>query len=628
MTSEARATHLLSCALTYYEADLREVPLARTFESDSHALHTFLDVLMHEARESLQEPLAAAPDNPFLHPVDVDTEDPGIVHQESQIRRCSAATLPRIVYARPSQPTPDPAPPIGWNSSDQPPVAVDASREDAEAAARRDLQRAIKRAGTRASAVESSIQRARERTLARSNETAEDKKVRLANAKQAREQKREQQREQQSQQGGIVDAARPRPSPAPKPKPPPPSEDALVEPNVSDALTIAPLRKRRANAKDVQFYGPPLPHHRHLDALRLAHPHPSLHPALLRGEAVSTLALIQGPPGTGKTRELVRMLADGAIPTASRVYMCAPTNVGAANLYQRCVAEGLGDVAALALAPGRVPLGTAVLSNDPSRRIVCSTISARSGPVLSGHAFDVVMVDEAAQCMEAWVWGLLRSEVRRLVMAGDVHQLPACVSEGGAALGHARSLMQRLMDLDYPNVTRLTTQNRMCPEIMAFPNRTFYGGCLTMGPHAPTHGCMQVVCLEDGHEERRDTSYANRVEAEQAAKIAAKMAEDLGSSDVVIITPYAAQCCAVLAQKTNLPVHTIDSFQGRESDGVVVSCVRDGRDGIGFWADERRLTVALTRARRHLTVLVSQPHQWPAESAVAALVHNNGASFI
>ena len=43
---------------------------------------------------------------------------------------------------------------------------------------------------------------------------------------------------------------------------------------------------------------------------------------------------------------------------------------------------------------------------------------------------------------------------------------------------------------------------------------------------------------------------------------------------------------------------------------VVLSMVRDGRRGMGFWNDPRRLTVALTRARRRLVLFVS----WSAEA--------------
>ena len=289
-----------------------------------------------------------------------------------------------------------------------------------------------------------------------------------------------------------------------------------------------------------------------------------------------------------------------------RVLLCAPTNVGAANLYERCLWSGYGSECALALAPDRIPPGTAVQSNDPTRRIVCATISSRSGPVLDGQRFDNVLIDEAAQCMEAWIWTLLRSDVTFVAMAGDVHQLPAVVSDTGRTLRHDRSLMERLMTQHYDNVTSLTEQNRMCPEILALTNGRFYDGRLTCGPHAPPSGTVRIVDVQDGREMTEGTSYYNPREVEEVQKICRN-----APSKVTVLCPYVAQCRRILALGLGVAVHTIDSFQGREADTVVVSFVRDGTTGLGFWSDYRRFVVALTRARRELVIVVSRRSAWP-----------------
>ena len=53
-----------------------------------------------------------------------------------------------------------------------------------------------------------------------------------------------------------------------------------------------------------------------------------------------------------------------------------------------------------------------------------------------------------------------------------------------------------------------------------------------------------------------------------------------------------------------MEVDTIDAFQGREKDVVLVSLVRsNGDQALGFLEDLRRMNVALTRARRHLFVV-------------------------
>ena len=73
-----------------------------------------------------------------------------------------------------------------------------------------------------------------------------------------------------------------------------------------------------------------------------------------------------------------------------------------------------------------------------------------------------------------------------------------------------------------------------------------------------------------------------------------------------MITPYAAQARYIrsLNEFHGIEIDTVDGFQGREKEVVIISCVRCNRDGeIGFLGDTRRMNVALTRARRKLIVI-------------------------
>ena len=82
----------------------------------------------------------------------------------------------------------------------------------------------------------------------------------------------------------------------------------------------------------------------------------------------------------------------------------------------------------------------------------------------------------------------------------------------------------------------------------------------------------------------------------------------LGQDQIGILTPYSAQV-GLLRQllKTEYPdveIGTVDGFQGREKEAILLSLVRSNTQRqVGFLADDRRLNVAVTRARRHVCII-------------------------
>jgi len=92
--------------------------------------------------------------------------------------------------------------------------------------------------------------------------------------------------------------------------------------------------------------------------------------------------------------------------------------------------------------------------------------------------------------------------------------------------------------------------------------------------------------------------------------VVARVEELLGlglpATGIAVITPYSAQAARLreLLDQPGLEVDTIDAFQGREKDAVLLSLVRSNGEGqVGFLSELRRMNVALTRARRHLFVV-------------------------
>ena len=100
---------------------------------------------------------------------------------------------------------------------------------------------------------------------------------------------------------------------------------------------------------------------------------------------------------------------------------------------------------------------------------------------VAARKIDAVIVDEAAQCVEALSLIPLKFRAKRYVLVGDPKQLPATTfSKQADRLGFNRSLFERLESIGHP-VHFLDTQYRCHPDIAAFPSRRFYDGKLQNG---------------------------------------------------------------------------------------------------------------------------------------------------
>ncbi|KAG0563369.1 hypothetical protein KC19_8G025200 [Ceratodon purpureus] len=80
--------------------------------------------------------------------------------------------------------------------------------------------------------------------------------------------------------------------------------------------------------------------------------------------------------------------------------------------------------------------------------------------------------------------------------------------------------------------------------------------------------------------------------------------------DIGIITPYSAQVGLLrelrLEDKnlTDVEISTVDGFQGREKEAIIISMVRSNdTHEVGFLNDNRRMNVAVTRARRQSCIV-------------------------
>jgi DNA replication ATP-dependent helicase Dna2 len=241
-----------------------------------------------------------------------------------------------------------------------------------------------------------------------------------------------------------------------------------------------------------------------------------------------------------------------------------------------------------------------------SARIVAATAHRASTlPYLRTRAFEMSIVDEAGQLTEPLTLGLIL-RARRFVLIGDDRQLPPVVRTRGLA----HSMFERLKR-DSGSVTLLETQYRMHPEIMNVSNRLFYEGRLKAGikpadrtpPDGPDGQPVVFIPVESERDSRSNIGEA-RVVMELVRSLTGEHA--IRPESIGVISPFRAQVVLLrqMLAATGVTVDTVERFQGGERDIMILSFVRSR--GTGFVFDDRRLNVAITRARRKL-VLVAHP---------------------
>lgn len=277
--------------------------------------------------------------------------------------------------------------------------------------------------------------------------------------------------------------------------------------------------------------------------------------------------------------------------------------------------------------------------------------------------FDVVIIDEATQISEPMTLGTIALG-HRFVLVGDHRQLPPIVqnekatsaamsrsvlsfldektpdsefqfglletsnieetqSEKLGLSGLDKSLFERLVDQGLPYVM-LEEQYRMHRDVMAFSSRRFYEEKLIA--HASVADAQLAVNQSEQSEmiakiidpkhavvfvniEGQDEGRKNEAEAAAVIRTINALVQNTESSKTTIgvISPFRSQCHLIRTELANDPnldnreidVDTVERFQGSERDIIIVSWVKSRSPG-EFLADERRLNVTLTRARKKL----------------------------
>ncbi len=349
--------------------------------------------------------------------------------------------------------------------------------------------------------------------------------------------------------------------------------------------------------------------------VRLGHP-ARVAPAL---EARTVDALVAASDGAALAREL----GDRARDLRRRAY--GKRGAEARELWRECRGLERDARAALTEAEAHVVGGAPVL---------LATCTGADSRALADATFATVVIDEATQAPDPLAL-IAMARGARVILAGDPHQLPPTVIDVDAArAGLGTTWFERLART--AGAPMLVTQHRMHADIMRFPSTSKYGGALVAAPAVAGHSLDDVGVRPDperGHAlwlldtagkdwgdrqgglgaadgDHADRSTWNPEQAERTAReVRRLLARGVAAEDVAVIAAYDAQVrrlrtLLAAERAAGLEIATVDGFQGREKEAVVVDLVRSNPDGvIGFLADTRRMNVALTRARRFLLVV-------------------------
>ncbi len=299
------------------------------------------------------------------------------------------------------------------------------------------------------------------------------------------------------------------------------------------------------------------------------------------------------------------------------------------------------------------------------KRIIVATVSSIAGKpeLLQLKSFQWAIIDEASQILEPMLVGMLPN-FQRFVLVGDHRQLPAVVVQREdlsavqdsilhpIGLKNLRNslferLYQRCQQEDWHwAYAQLSHQGRMHQEIMDFPNRFFYDNTLKILPesvpsrvrqleHSPFKEEMseedferqlcqrRTLFFDTPIDESSSTAKTNQYEAERIGqlvvgyqKLYQKLGKTLHPESIGIITPYRAQIATIRAvlEKAQLKpetvtIDTVERYQGGARDVILISlCTNSPHQmetlsSLSMDGVDRKLNVALTRAREHLVIV-------------------------
>lgn len=368
--------------------------------------------------------------------------------------------------------------------------------------------------------------------------------------------------------------------------------------------------------------------------------------AIIKILTAKDYALILGMPGTGKTSTMVHAVRALLLRGAS-VLLTSYTNTAVDNLLIKLKAQGIDFIrigrhdAVHEEVREHCFSGTNIRSVEDIKirlsqvKVVAVTCLGINSPLLSGKKFDICIMDEAGQTTLPVSLGPLMF-ASTFVLVGDHYQLPPLVQSAEAREnGMGVSLFCRLSEAHPQAISPLQSQYRMCQNIMELSNALIYGDRLCCGSPEIANAKLNLTKLDlcsswlqtvldpkktvvfldtdllPAFEAKDQKSVNNPTEARIIAEITEALTKNgIEGKDIGIITPYNSQANLIRhVCATSVEIHTIDKYQGRDKDCILVSFVRSSATPRSYASsllgDWHRINVAITRAKKKLIMVGS-----------------------
>ena len=343
--------------------------------------------------------------------------------------------------------------------------------------------------------------------------------------------------------------------------------------------------------------------------------------------------LAQGPPGTGKTTsivETVRLLL--SIEPELHILVTSHSNTAVDSAQERLTQLGL-DIVRIA-DPKKVDeefRDSLVTPDDPhvyQAQVVLGTVNRLALCEWPRGMFDWLILDEANKVRVPEMLPIL-SLAKRWLLVGDHRQLPPVVDESAADFPVGSDQSRRsVRDASFfelwwdrlPNNRQmLNEQYRMAPAIGSYISKAFYEGRLRNAAKTsefrsplpwPFNHNLTWLTIRGGEQKGASGSLSNRAEIQAVDRVVRRL-QELGAAKLkaAVIAMYQDQVTALEHQlkPLKLPwlaIDTVDAFEGKEADVVILSLVRSNEaQRIGFLKKAQRLNVAASRAQRLLIVV-------------------------